>query len=309
MPLDPWSVVLALVLSVFGFLVFLLWNKRYELGMIEKKAAPAAKESLDVLIKNFLSFGDIPSKSKLISIMTSVARKHQVQLLTSLSIPNVIDNLVYHVISNDLLDPYKKKEISDSLIRLKLEPIAPDEYIQMVADNEEVSSWRQKLTYAQLTKVLISASLLIVVLGITATQFKTSLGPQGMYLVNWLLVSTIGFSGLVAGFTFLTVFSYFSKSNKQQQQTAQPQLLNAGAQQDLNAQMNLAKKNNNPKQQPMNTSFAPNKNRDPLQRAGIAGRPQPTEKMAVNSVMSLGNENKISEFDEANQAQSSFETI
>ena len=113
MPLDTWSIVLSLTLSVFAFLVFLLGSKKLELILIEKKVAPASKEALDVLIKNFLSFGDIPSKSKLISIMTSLARKYQIQLLTHMSIHNIIDNLIYYVISNDLLDPYKKKEIRD----------------------------------------------------------------------------------------------------------------------------------------------------------------------------------------------------
>ena len=210
MSLDPWSIVLSLVLSVFGFLVFLLWNKRYELSMIERKVAPAIQESHDVLIKNFLSFGEIPTKSKLVSIMTSVARKHQVQLMTHLSIQNVIDSLVYYVISNDLLDPYKKKEISDSLIRLKLEQISQDDYLQIIADSEESLSWRQKISYAQLTKVLIFASLTIIVLGVSATQFKGFIGPQLMYLMNWILVSSIGFSALIAGYTLWLIFSYFS---------------------------------------------------------------------------------------------------
>jgi hypothetical protein len=215
MQLDPLSIALALVLSVFGFLVFLLWNKKYELNMVEKRVAPAAKESLDVLIKNFLSFGDIPTKSKLISIMTSVARKHQVQLLTHLPIQNIIDNLVYHVVSNDLLDPYKKKEISDNLIKLKTEPINSEDYVQMLTDNEESASWKQKLAYSQLTKVLISSSVFIVVFGIIATQFRDALGGQAAYIVDWLLCASIGFSVLVACFTFLTVSSILSgnKSN------------------------------------------------------------------------------------------------
>lgn len=254
--------------------------------MIEKKVAPAARESLDVLIKNFLSFGDIPTKSKLISIMTSVARKHQVQLLTHLPIQNIIDNLVYHVISNDLLDPYKKKEISDNLIKLKVEPIGSEDYIQMLADSEESSSWRQKLAYSQLTRVLISSSLLIVVLGIAATQFKSSIGPQATYIVNWLLFATIGFSVLVAGYTLLTVFSHFSKSNKNNSENSAP------------SERKLSK--------------APSNNSLPRAR-GPALRQQTERMMSINDVKNLNNDkakaNENEYSDEVAENQGSYETI
>ncbi len=293
MPLDPWSIVLSLVLSTFAFLVFLLWNKRFELAMIERKVAPAAREALDVLIKNFLSFGDIPTKSKLISIMTSVARKHQVQLLTHLPIQNIIDNLVYHVISNDLLDPYKKKELSDSLIKLKVEPINSEDYVQMLADSEESNSWRQKLAYSQLTKVLITSSLIIVTLGVSATQFKTTLGPQLNYLVNWLLVATIGFSALVAGFTLLTVFSHFSKDNKSQQGT--PALMPGADKKNVKAAPGA----------PM-----PQANRISRENLPKGNRP-PQTMMSIDSVKNMaGKSNEQSEYSEENaENQTSFETI
>jgi len=293
MPLDPWSIVLALVLSVFGFLVFLLWNKKYELSMIEKKVAPAARESLDVLIKNFLSFGDIPTKSKLISIMTSVARKHQVQLLTHLPIQNIIDNLVYHVISNDLLDPYKKKEISDNLIKLKIEPIGSEDYIQMLADSEESSSWRQKLAYSQLTRVLILSSLIILVLGVFATQFKSSIGPQATYIVNWLLFATIGFSVLVAGYTLLTVFSHFSKANKNNGNSISGDNMSALAGADR--KLSKATANNN----------------GSVPRArGPALRQQTERMMSINDVKNLNTDkNKEGEYSEESENQASYETI
>jgi hypothetical protein len=210
MPLDTWSIVLSLTLSVFAFLVFLLGRKKLELVLIEKKVAPASKEALDVLIKNFLSFGDIPSKSKLISIMTSLARKYQIQLLTHMSIHNVLDNLIYYVISNDLLDPYKKKEISDNLIRLKQEPISSEDYLQMLAENEEAHSWKQKLAYSQLAQILIGSSAFIIVLGITITQFRNYLNNQVFYLMNWFLVSAIGFSVLVAFQSLITILAHQS---------------------------------------------------------------------------------------------------
>ena len=213
MPLDTWSIVLSLTLSVFAFLVFLLGSKKLELILIEKKVAPASKEALDVLIKNFLSFGDIPSKSKLISIMTSLARKYQIQLLTHMSIHNIIDNLIYYVISNDLLDPYKKKEISDNLIRLKQEPISSEDYLQMLAENEEAHSWKQKLAYSQLAQILIASSAFIIVLGITITQFRNYLNNQVFYLMNWFLVSAIGFSVLVAFQSLITILAQLAQQN------------------------------------------------------------------------------------------------
>lgn len=213
MPLDTWSIVLSLTLSVFAFLVFLLGRKKLELVLIEKKVAPASKEALDVLIKNFLSFGDIPSKSKLISIMTSLARKYQIQLLTHMSIHKIIDNLIYYVISNDLLDPYKKKEISDNLIRLKQEPISSEDYLQMLAENEEAHSWKQKLAYSQLAQILIASSVFIIVLGITITQFRNYLNNQVFYLMNWFLVSAIGFSVLVAFQSLITILPQLAQQN------------------------------------------------------------------------------------------------
>lgn len=219
MPLDLWSSVIAVVLSTFGFLVFLLLNKKVEIGLIEKQIEPASKEAQNVLIKNFLSFGEIPTKSKLISIMTSLARKYHVQLLSHMPIQNVIDNLIYYVISNDLLDPYKKKEISDKLIKLKTEPISSEDYLQMVADNEEAYTWRQKFIYSQLTKVLIYSSLFIISLGVFVTQFQ-SLPPQITFLINWVLVSTISFSLLVAGYTVVTILSHLSSSHRAEKQDA-----------------------------------------------------------------------------------------
>lgn len=299
MPLDPWSIVLSLVLSVFGFLVFLLVNKRLELVLVEKKVAPACKEALDVLIKNFLSFGDIPSKSKLISIMTSLARKHQVQLLVHLSIQNVIDNLVYYVISNDLLDPYKKKEISDSLIRLKMEPISSEDYMQMVVENEEATSWKQKLIYTQLTRVLIFSSVLIVTLGVCATQFKASLTPQITYLINWFLLSTIGFSVLVAAYTLITIFSQLIKP----QEKITPRdpnnipLLTSGSNGSSMEQLNLNasfKKNNNnmkssaPTQQPLLTQ------KTPVQRPMQTNKTSQSEKMiSIETLKNLTESNEI----------------
>jgi hypothetical protein len=320
MPLDPWSVVLSLVLSVFGFLIFLLGNKKHELGMIDKKVSPAAKEALDVLIKNFLSFGDIPTKSKLISIMTSVARKHQVQLLTHLPIQNIIDNLVYYVISNDLVEPYKKKEISDSLIRLKMEPISSEDYLQMVADNEEASSWKQKLAYSQLTKVLISASLLIVVLGIVATQFKASLGPKATYLITWLLISTIGFTALVAGYTLLTVLSHFSLPVKTPV-PALPSLLNAPSDEGLHT---LATAKKLSKSQvpgaPLMQRPKEQQSKIPINNSLQSRQPQAERMMSIDSVKNINEKmprNRLNNDDEllisieseGKESQSSFETI
>jgi hypothetical protein len=208
MPLDVWSVVIACVLSVFSFLVFLLAIKKAELTLIENQVIPASKEALEVLIKNFLSFGEIPTKSKLISVMTSLARKHHVQLLSHLPIQNVIDNLIYYVISNDLLDPYKKKEISDRLIKLKGEPMTSEDYIQMLTDNEEASSWKQKLIYSNLAKVLITSSLIIITLGVCSSQLKATLGPKLAYIFSWALVACIGFSVLVAAYTIGLVYSH-----------------------------------------------------------------------------------------------------
>ncbi|MDX1919953.1 MAG: hypothetical protein SFU25_04365 [Candidatus Caenarcaniphilales bacterium] len=231
MPLDAWSVILASVLSVFSFLVFMLVNKRSELNMIEKQVVPASKEALEVLIKNFLSFGEIPTKSKLISIMTSLARKHHVQLLAHLPIQNVIDNLIYYVISNDLLDPYKKKEISDRLIKLKTEPMTSEDYLQMLADNEEANSWKQKLIYTQLAAVLIYSSLLIIALGVCSSQLKVNLTPQIIFLMNWFLVATIGFSVLVAAYTISVVYSHYLQAESKQTPNDRKFQLPAGVQQ------------------------------------------------------------------------------
>ncbi|MDX1918009.1 MAG: hypothetical protein SFT81_02545 [Candidatus Caenarcaniphilales bacterium] len=210
---DPWSIVLSIVLSTFGFLLFILWNRKHEINTIEKRVFPAAKESQDVLIKNFLSLGDIPTKSKLISIMTSVARKHQVQLLVHLPIPNVIDNLVYYVISNDLLDPSKKKEITDNLIRLKTEPMNSEDYYQMVAESEESQSWKQKITYAQLIRVLVASSVGIIALGLGVNYFADYIAqsPQAYHTLMLTLTTMIGFSILIAGYTVMTIFTNFSK--------------------------------------------------------------------------------------------------
>ncbi|MDJ0626321.1 MAG: hypothetical protein QNJ31_08165 [Candidatus Caenarcaniphilales bacterium] len=213
MPLDIWSSILAIVLSVFAFSVFLLLNKKTELHLIEKQVEPASKEAQNVLIKNFLSFGEIPTKTKLISIMTSLARKHHVQLLSHLPIQNVIDNLIYYVIANDLLDPYKKKEISDKLIKLKTDPISSEDYLQMVADNEEAYIWKQKFIYSQLTKVLVCSSLFIVSLGVAITQFK-GLPEQVNYLINWSLVCSISFSLFVVVYSVITILSHMSFFNK-----------------------------------------------------------------------------------------------
>lgn len=231
MPLDAWSIVLATVLSVFSFLVFMLINKRIELNMVEKQVVPASKEALEVLIKNFLSFGEIPTKTKLISIMTSLARKHHVQLLTHLPIQNVIDNLIYYVISNDLLDPYKKKEISDRLIKLKTEPMTSEDYLQMLADNEEANSWKQKLIYSQLATVLICASLVIITLGVSSSQLKAILTPQIVFLINWLLVATIGFSLLVAAYTIAVVYSHYLQAESKEVSNDRKHQLPAGVQQ------------------------------------------------------------------------------
>jgi|GEM_PF-4163720 len=222
MNLDPVSIITSLVLSSFGFLVFLLWNKKSELNIIEKRVSPAAKETQDALIKNFLSFGEIPSKSKLISIITSVARKHQVQLISYLPIPSIIDNLVYYVISNDLLDPYRKKEISDSLIQLKMEPISSVDYTQIYSDLSEWGSWKQKLVYGQLIKILIISSSALITLGIATAQLGVYLGSQVSYVLERLLTTTIGFCVLLAFFTLFTVVKslYLNSNNKKTEEKA-----------------------------------------------------------------------------------------
>ena len=277
MPLDTWSIVLSLTLSVFAFLVFLLGSKKLELILIEKKVAPASKEALDVLIKNFLSFGDIPSKSKLISIMTSLARKYQIQLLTHMSIHNIIDNLIYYVISNDLLDPYKKKEISDNLIRLKQEPISSEDYLQMLAENEEAHSWKQKLAYSQLAQILIASSAFIIVLGITITQFRNYLNNQVFYLMNWFLVSAIGFSVLVAFQSLITILAQLAQQNNTKNNLSKETISNNSSIPLLNS----SSLNNNPTNTVITNNQIAENNNQKLRRNSV-NQPLITQKTGVN---------------------------
>ncbi len=280
MPLDTWSIVLSLTLSVFAFLVFLLGSKKLELVLIEKKVSPASKEALDVLIKNFLSFGDIPSKSKLISVMTSLARKYQIQLLTHMSIHNVIDNLIYYVISNDLLDPYKKKEISDNLIRLKQEPISSEDYLQMLAENEEAHSWKQKLAYSQLAQILIGSSVLIIILGITITQFRNYLNNQVFYLMNWFLVSAIGFSVLVAFQSLITIFAHLAQQNTSSKNNLSHEISN-------NSSIPLLNTNNSSN---INANQVLENNTQKLRRNSVSQQPLITQKNGAanpNKMMEL----------------------
>lgn len=250
--------------------------------IIERRVAPAVKEALDVLIKNFLSMGDVPTKSKLISIMTSLARKHQIQLLTHLSVQNIIDSLVYYVISNDLLDPYKKKELSDNLIRLKQEPVSSEDYMQMIATNEESIGWKQKLIYSQLTKILIVSSVSIIGLGVALSQFKGYMNNYAIYIVNWLLVAFIGFSVLMAAYTLFTVFSHLAESSKKNQPQAQNKEIKAliDSPQTSSARLRLPNKLN---LNPPGSLAGTGKTSTPIPNTKFStsqvNTPQPTEKL------------------------------
>ncbi|HEY9886573.1 MAG TPA: hypothetical protein V6C96_04855 [Vampirovibrionales bacterium] len=219
MQLDPWSIVLGVTLSVFCFLAFILSNRKRELKQAQTQLIPASKEAIDIITKNFLSFSEIPSKTKLISIMKSLARKHKIQISNHFSMHNLIDSLVYQVVSNDLLDPYKKKELTDKLLKLKTEPINTEEYLSLSAENEEARSLTQRNNYSQLAQTLIVSSLILGGLGISSFQLHEtySIPSQVLFTVDWLLIVTIGFSVLVAGYTIVNIVSSGKPKNKSTQ--------------------------------------------------------------------------------------------
>ena len=270
MYLDSWSLILALTLSGFAFLIFLFWNKKAELVCIDKQVKPASEEAHKILVKNFLSLGEIPSKSKLISIMTSVARKYSVHLLSHLPVHAIIDNLIYHVISNDLLDANTKKQMTDRLIKLKTEPISSEDYIYLVVEGQEYALWKQKFAYSQVINVLLGAMLGIIFISIISLQFKSTLSTSSAQMLQAALLSLLGFSFLVAGFALARIVMQLLGNKKGTQKDLQA-LLPAHMQQNqgLFASSGISAPNSNAPKLPSKTNNSKNAHANPAKPHSI----------------------------------------
>ncbi len=223
MPVDFLSIILSLGISVFAFLIFVLFLKKYQIVEIQKKCKPAIEEIHQIIIKNFLAHGNIPDKSKLLSIMSSSASKYEIQILSHLPIQTVIDKLIFSVVSNDLLDFNKKKELSDGLMRLKSQPINSEDYINLIIENEKNDSFKQKLTYSSLIITLTISSLFIVATYFLINNFAIYLSEDSYYFANLAFITFIGFSSLITLFSCFYIirdflFPSFSNDKKKQKE-------------------------------------------------------------------------------------------
>jgi|GEM_PF-5057842 len=223
MSLDFWSITFSLLVSCFAFLIFILSSKKQELYLKNNKILPASKEVQELLTKNFLGNGQIPTKSEIILLMSTVSRKHDIHLLSHLPVQDIIDQMIYHVISNDLLSSGRKKEITASLTKLKVEPIDSKDYIHLVAEAEESDSWRQKWSYSYLIKSLMINSLILAALWV-AVSYIDSTELASLPLIGLLglsLIMMIGLTSLIGGyatFAILRDFTSNSASGRNQKQ-------------------------------------------------------------------------------------------
>lgn len=221
MILDPLSVILALSLSIFCFVIQLLFVKKLQFDAIKKKLRPAADEIEHTLMRNFLAFDSIPSKSKLISVISATASKYDIGLFSHLPIHEIIDRLVLAVISNDLVPNHKKKQLSDELIKLKGEPIASEDFIHLVAEGEKADLIEQKNLYNQLTASLAVFFAATVILGVLLSQYSRYLHKELLYLADFSFVFLLGLTLSTMVFSSLQVFrnTLLPTSQGQQEET------------------------------------------------------------------------------------------
>ena len=201
--------LLVLMLLVFSFLIFLLWTRKNELSVFERRFLNASQEIQATLVRHFLSLGEIPSKEKLVSIIASLSRKYQIQVNRLLPASQVIDNLVCYVISNDLLDSSRKRELSDRLLELKNEVLIDRKKNEVYIDDElkkEAIFWRKKLFCEQLFKVLAFSLIFLTVIILVFFQLRDRLEEKFYELFVFLLFSVSGFSLLLVCFGLLQVF-------------------------------------------------------------------------------------------------------
>lgn len=198
MAFDSLTIALSLVISLFSFLVFILFTKRSELNFIQKELGPVLVEAKKALMQNFLSLGVTPSKSKFISILSGIAKKHNIQLLSYVPLHEMIDDLVYSVISNELVDSNKKEMLVNQLMQLKNEPINSEDYAYLLVEIEKADSLKHKMMYTNFISALVVSSLITVGLALPFIQFRAYWSQEVVYIVSLVLMGVIGFSVLTA---------------------------------------------------------------------------------------------------------------
>lgn len=207
MSLDSVSIALSLTISLFSFLIFSLYAKRREMNMVSSQLKPVAEEAKSILMQNFLAFGIIPSKSKLISVLSGVANKHNVQLLSHFPLHEIIDDIIFSVVSNELLESEKKEAFTNSLVKLKSEPMNSEDYIYLVSEIEKDDAVKQKAFYSTFMTALIASSIITIATAIPFVQFKYYWSEEVSYIANLVILSSLGFSILTA---FVAIWSISS---------------------------------------------------------------------------------------------------
>lgn len=226
MSLDSVSIALSLTISLFSFLIFSLYAKRREMNVVQSKLKPVAEEAKSILMQNFLAFGIIPSKSKLISVLSGVANKHNVQLLSHFPLHEIIDDIIFSVVSNELLESDKKEAFTNSLVKLKSEPMNSEDYVYLVSEIEKDDMVKQKAFYSTFMTALIASSIVTIATAIPFVQFKYYWSEEVAYIANLVILSSLGFSILTAMVAIWSISSTLFRNTARKTPEQRKALLN-----------------------------------------------------------------------------------
>lgn len=216
MNFDAVSLSLACTIAIFSYLVFILWAKATESKIIKKELKPCLTELSSIIQRNYLVHDKIPSKSQIISIIAGLSKEYNIPILTLQPIHEIIDILIYQIVSNTLIKTERKEMLTMSLIDLKNTPLNSEDYIQILSETENVKISKNQIFHSQLMYALIFSSIFTVIVSICFTKFANYWNADVLYFGQLTIIGCISFVALNACSVIYSVIQSLLNINSQQ---------------------------------------------------------------------------------------------